>query len=300
MRAVDYALREAWASLWRSRGATAFAVTAIALAMVVLGTLLLLTWNVQRLVDQWTSAAEFSVYLREDATSEQRGAIEAAIDESRVALARQYVSKSQALARFRTEFSELASLTAGFEENPFPASLEVRVQAAAERDGRAEALARRLALMAGVADVRHDREWLARIAAALQAVRGAGLALAMLMAAAAGLTVAAVVRLGLQSRHDEIEIMRLVGSPLSFIRGPFVAEGLLQGGVGALGAIVVLWLGFATANATWGADASVLLDGGALQFLPIRFWVELVGGGMAVGGLGGFAASRHAARGQWR
>ncbi len=82
MRALDYALREGWASLWRSRGSSAFAVVAIALAMIVLGALLLVTWNAQRLLTQWTTAAEFSVYLRDDATSEQRGAIEALIDQS--------------------------------------------------------------------------------------------------------------------------------------------------------------------------------------------------------------------------
>jgi cell division transport system permease protein len=115
------------------------------------------------------------------------------------------------------------------------------------------------------------------------------------MAAAAGLTVAAVVRLGLHTRHDEIEIMQLVGSPATFIRGPFVAEGLLQGGVGALLAIALLWLGFALANAWWGTEAAALLDGASLQFLPVRLCGLLVGGGMVVGGLGGFAASRHAA-----
>ena len=50
MRAIDYALRQAWNSLWRSRSATIFAVTAIALAVLVLGALLLLTWNAQRLM----------------------------------------------------------------------------------------------------------------------------------------------------------------------------------------------------------------------------------------------------------
>jgi len=52
MRAIDYALRQAWASLWRSGASTAFAVLAIALAAVVLGTLLLVTWNVERLMAQ--------------------------------------------------------------------------------------------------------------------------------------------------------------------------------------------------------------------------------------------------------
>src|SRR6185436_18877403 len=134
-----------------------------------------------------------------------------------------------------------------------------------------------------------------RLASGLNAIRGAGLALALLMAVAAGLTVATVVRLGLYSRRDEIEIMRLVGSPMSFIRGPFVAEGLMQGGLGAVLALVFVWLGFAAVGAWWGADLRTLLDGGTLEFLPARFAVSLVAGGMAVGGAGGFAASRHAA-----
>ncbi len=295
MRALGYALREGWASLWRGRGSSGLAVVAIALAIIVLGSLLLVTWNVERLLAQWASATELSVYLRDEATSEQRGTIEAAIDDSGVADGREYVSKVDALARFRREFAELASLTTGFDDNPFPASVEVQVRADAENDGRADALVRRVALLPGVADVRYDREWLARIASGLSAVRGTGFALALLMALAAAATVASVVRLGLQARRDEIEIMQLVGSPISFIRGPFVAEGVMQGGMGALVALGCLWLGFSVAGAWWGAELGALLDGDSVQFLPARFCVSLVAGGMVVGGAGGFAASRRAA-----
>jgi cell division transport system permease protein len=294
MRAIEYALKQAWASLWRGRASTVFAIVAIALAMTVLGTLLLLTSNAEQLVSQWTSAAEFSVYLRDDATSEQRGTIESVIDESGVAAGRDYVSKPEALTRFRRDFADLAALTTGFEDNPFPASVEVRVRPEAEQDGRAEALVKRVATLPGVADVRYDREWLARLGSGLDAVRGAGLALALLMAVAAALTVAAVVRLGLHARRDEIEIMNLVGSPMTFIRGPFVAEGLLQGGIGAVLALVLLWLGFALATAWWGSQLTTLLDGSSLRFLPLRMAALLVAGGMMVGAAGGFAASRHA------
>ena len=148
--------------------------------------------------------------------------------------------------------------------------------------------------MAGVADVRYDREWLTRISAGLDAVRGAGLVLALLMAFAAAVTVAAVVRLGLHARNEEIEIMKLVGSPVSFIRGPFVAEGLLQGGLGSLIAVALLWAGFAAVRAWWGGDLSAVLDGAAIQFLPVKLVGLLVAGAMLVGGAGGFAASRHA------
>ena len=295
MRAIDYALREAWASLWRAGRSSTFAVLAITLAAVVLGALLLVTWNVDRLLAQWTTASEFSVFLRDDATSEQRGAIEAAIDQSGVTSGREYVSKTQALSRFRSQFTDLASLTNDLNDNPFPASLEVRVRQDAEQNGRADALVKRIAALPGVADVRYDREWLARLASGLNAIQGAGFALALLMALAAAVTVAAVVRLGLHARRDEIEIMKLVGSPVAFIRGPFIAEGFLQGGLGAGIAIGLLWLGFAAVRAWWGGDLAGMLDGAALQFLPGRLVGLLVAGGMLVGAAGGFAASRHAA-----
>lgn len=294
MRAIDYALREGWRNLLRGKGSSASAVLAIALAIIVLGSLLLATWNVQRLLAQWTAASEFSVYLRDEATSEERGAIEAVIDDSGIADGHEYVSKADALVRFRSEFAELASVASGFEDNPFPASVEVRIRPEAERDGRAQGLVERVATLPGVADVRYDREWLTRVAAGLEAVRGTGFVLGMLMALAAAVTVASVVRLGLQARHDEIEIMQLVGSPISFIRGPFVAEGLLQGGLGALIALGVLWAGFAVAGAWWGAELGSMLEGDSIRFLPGRLCLSLVAGGMAVGAAGGFAAARHA------
>lgn len=294
MRAIEYSFREGASSLWRSRSSSAFAVVAIALALVVLGVLLLVTWNAEQLLARWASAAECSVFLRDDATSEQRGAIEGFIDQTGAAAEHEYVSKAEALARFKREFAELSALTAGFDDNPFPASIEVRLQPAAERDGRAEALLKGLAALPGVADTRYDREWLSRVGGGLQTVRSAGFALAVLMAVAAAVTVATVVRLGLQGRREELEIMELVGAPIAFIRGPFVAEGFLQGGVGAILAITILWLGFLLVAGWWGPQLQVFLGEGNLRFLPLRLCAYLVAGGMAVGSAGGLIAARHA------
>ncbi len=87
--------------------------------------------------------------------------------------------------------------------------------------------------MPGVADVRYDRQWLNRLLTVIRLIRGIGLALGTLLAVAAALTVANVVRLALYARRDELDIMQLVGAPPVYVRGPFVMEGVLQGGVGA-------------------------------------------------------------------
>jgi cell division transport system permease protein len=88
--------------------------------------------------------------------------------------------------------------------------------------------------------------------------------------------------------------MELVGAPLTFIRGPFIAEGFLQGGIGALLALGLLVIVYSLVLAWWGGDLRAVMDGGAVEFLPPRLLASLVVGGMAVGSAGGFAASRHA------
>jgi cell division transport system permease protein len=295
MRALRYAFREAAKSLWRGRRSALVAALAGSLAMLVLGAFLLVTANLDNLLARWMSVAEFSVYLRDDASSDQQQAIEAAIDRSGVAARRDYVSKPQALSRFRREFADLAPLVDDVDDNPFPASFEVQVLPDVAATGQARTVVAQLLTLPGVADVRYDDEWLARLTAAVATLRSLGLALAFVMAIAAALTVASAVRLGLHSRRDELAIMQLTGSPLAFIRGPFIAEGVIQGGLGSLLALAVLWLGFAAAVARWGTTVSAMLDGASVAFLSPGAVAVLIAGGMAVGALGGFMASRHAA-----
>ena len=141
----------------RSGGSGAFAVLAISLAMIVLGALLLITWNGERLLARWSSAAEFSVYLRDDATSEERGAIEAIIDQSGVGAARVNVSKAEALTRFRREFTDWRR----WPRTSTTICSFGRSQAAARGRGRrpCHAVVKRLGSAAGVADVGYDSEW---------------------------------------------------------------------------------------------------------------------------------------------
>jgi cell division transport system permease protein len=293
MRVLTYALNEATESLLRGWRAALLAVITIAAGLFVLGFFMIVTTNLQPIVGRWTEAAELSVYLRDDATAEQVKTVDQLIEQSGLAAERAYVSKADAARRFATDFPDLAGAAEGLGRNPFPASFEVRLAAHAQDTGPAvDGLAASLASAAGVADVRYDRRWLQRLSSAIRFVGGIGLAVIGLLAAAAALTVANVVRLAAYARRDEIEIMKLVGAPLTFIRGPFVAEGVLQGGLGALLAVVLLWAAFLAARARYGALASEALGIGALSFLPLQTSLLLLLGGMILGCLGGLVVAR--------
>jgi cell division transport system permease protein len=289
MRALRYAFDEAVASLWRGRGSGAFSTATIALALVVLGAFLIVTSNLERLGTEWGSSADMSVYLNDAVTPAERTAIEGVLETGDIILARVYVSKADALARFRSTFADLASSMEGLGDNPLPASYEVRLRTGA--DAAVDALVAKVRQLPGIADVRYDRQWLSRLVAAVGVIRGLGFALGILLALAAALTVANVVRLALHARRDEIDIMQLVGAPQMYIRGPFVMEGTLQGGLGAVVALAALGIGFLAVRARYLAPLAEMINLSSVRFLPWELCLWLVVGGMAVGCLGGALAA---------
>ena len=291
MRALRYSFHEALGSLWRGRQSALLSTSTIALALLVLGGFLIATANLQRLGAEWSSAAEMSVYLEDQITDQQRTAIEGALAPSEIVASREYVSKSTALSRFRETFSDLAGSIETLGSNPLPASYEVRLKAGPAADAGVEGLGTRLRATPGVVDVRYDRQWLSRLMSAINVIRGVGLAIGAVLTLAAALTVASVVRLALQARRDEIEIMQLVGAPTAYVRGPFVMEGVIQGGVGALVALVLLAAAFFALRGVYLVPLAAAMNMSAIAFLPAELAVLLVVGGMAVGCVGGLVAA---------
>jgi cell division transport system permease protein len=291
MRGLRYFVDEASASLWRGLKTALIATATIAVAFIVLGGFLIVTSNMERVFRRWQDAAEFSVYLSDTATAAQRTAIEQTLRGHGVVAATELVSKEDAMRRFKENFATLADAAADLSGNPLPASIEVRLRTNADPSD-VELLAQKAASLSGVADVRYDRQWIERLMYALAVVRSGGFALAALLVFAAALTVASVVRLALFARREEIHIMQLVGAPIAYIRGPFVVEGLIQGGVGAIVALTVLWIIFLWVRSRADSWLAGAIDPAAMVFLSGPMAVALFAAGMAVGSLGGLIAAR--------
>lgn len=291
MGALRYALDESLRSVWRGRQSGLLSTATIAVALFVLGGFLVVTANLDRLGAEWSGAAELSVYVKDDVTDDQRRAVEAAVAPGDVVAGSVYVSKAAALARFKQTFGDLSGAIDGLGDNPLPASYDVRLRPGSAEGVRVDTLAARLRQTPGVADVRYDRQWLDRLLSAISLIRGVGLVLGCVLAAAAALTVASVVGLALHARRDEIDIMRLVGAPELYIRGPFVMEGMVQGGIGALVALGALAVTFVAIRARYLVPLASAVSLSSVRFLPPELCVALVVGGIAVGFFGGLVAA---------
>lgn len=296
MALAGYAFREARLSLWRGRGAAAVAVLAIAAVTFVAGAFMLLSVNARRLVTQWSASAEMSVFLDDAAQSSEVEAVRQTLEQSGIAESVVYVSRDEALQRFRADFPGLAGLAGDETSHPLPASFDVELRPAVASGGVFDAWVHDLRSHAGVTDVRYDTAWLERLSTLVRAIESAALALVIVLGLAAALTVASVVRLAAAARSDEIDIMRLVGAPLATIRAPFLVEGALQGLFGALLALALLGIGAVAVHYRYGEWLAGAVGADRWVFLPLAFVGAIAGIGMLLGGVGGFIASRGAAR----
>ena len=280
LRAFSYFVSEALTSLWRSRLVNAVSVGTIAVSLFVLGAFLTVASALSGLVTRWTETVQVIVYL-EDATPDRvRESLANRLGEDPAVASLQFVSREEALARFRGMFRDLSSLPEDLGENPFPASLEVSLRPQRQSAAEVERLAKAFTGVPGVREIQYDLHWIERLSTGVRLVRVVGAFLGGILVLAAVFTISNVIRLTIYAREDELDIMRLVGATRAYVKGPFVAEGVIQGGLGGLAASLLLW----TALAWLSRDLqfSDLLPHATLSLSP-ALAVLLVAGGMLVG-----------------
>ncbi|MFP5345183.1 MAG: permease-like cell division protein FtsX, partial [Gammaproteobacteria bacterium] len=147
------------------------------------------------------------------------------------------LSRAQALEEFRA-LSGLDQALSALGENPLPALLIVTP--ASEEPAATEALLKTLAALPEVDAAELDLDWLKRLRALLDLLQRAVWLLGALLSGAVLLIMGNTLRLAIQNRREEIELMRLIGATDAFIRRPFLYSGLIYGLSGALFALILL------------------------------------------------------------
>jgi cell division transport system permease protein len=283
LQALAYFVGEAMVSLRRSWKVSLLAVATITVSLAVGAGVLLAAGGVAERIEAWRRDARVVVYLRSGAAEAQRRDLLARLRATPWATAVEEVGPQEAAERFRRAFPSLADLVDGG-TTPLPASVEL-APARGTPTEQVDAWAAEVAEHPAVEAVEDDRRWLAELEAMVTVVRGAGVVLGAVLLGAAVFTIASVVRLTAFLYQEEIAVMRLVGATEFFIRGPFYAEGTLQGLAGGALAAAAL---FAGARLVAG-DAATSLAAWLVSGTPFG-WRE-AGLLVALGGAAGLAGA---------
>jgi cell division transport system permease protein len=235
---------EAWSSITANISTTFAAVITVLISMFLLGLLIALgTWLLSY-SDHVKKGVEVKVYFAPATTQSQEAAVGQRLRRDPRVKSAVYVSKAQA---FRIEKKRLPDLYASVPSNPLPDSWQVRLKKAEDAPVLGREIQRDVhstpSRWPGVNDVKWGEETTKRVLSVAKWISIVFLVAIILLVTAATLLIANTIRLSIFARRREIEVMKLVGATNWFVRGPFMLEGLLQGLVGALFAVILLVLG---------------------------------------------------------
>jgi len=249
-------------------------VLVIAVALSLPAVLYVVLDNLRALSGHVDGQARISLFLRMDVDERAQRDLAARLAE-REGIARvEVITREQALAEFRAQ-SGYGDLLDALDGNPLPGV--VVVQPARVED--AQALHEVLAKEPAVELAQLDSAWLQKLAAMLTIGGRMAQALAVAFALAVLLVVVNTIRLAIESRREEILVVKLVGATDAFVRRPFLYSGL--------------WFGLA------GGLVAVLLVAGLVLWVeaPVAALVSLYGSSFALAGLGAAGSLALAAAG---
>lgn len=240
IRTWGYFIKEALASLVRNAWMTVASVGTVTVALLILGTFLLLAVNLEHMATTVESQVEITAYLEDGLSDNEITALSKKISAISGVEQVKFVSKGEALKRLADRLGENKSLLEGYEsDNPLRHSYEVRTQQAEDVLRVAETLAQ----IKGIGEVKYGREIVEKLLEFTRVVRIVGLVLMVGLAVAALFIIANTIRLTVYARRREIGIMKFVGGTDWFIRWPFIIEGLVLGVLGSgLASIVLVYL----------------------------------------------------------
>ena len=231
----DYTVRETANNIGRNIVISAASILCIAVALGLVGTAVMTRQGVERATARWQGDVKFIVFMNPDASEEQIDAVERNLEDSPEVAAQTYVDKEAAYDEFQEIFSDTPELVESVTADDLPSSYQVEPvnkQAIAVED-----LSRQFEGQPGVMRVVRESEAIQDIQDISGFLSNAALGVALVLSGVAVLVVLTTVQLAIYARRREIEVMKLVGASNSFIRLPFMLEGLVQGVIGAAIAI---------------------------------------------------------------
>lgn len=264
-------------------------VMAVALSLPM-GLSLLLN-NVERLGGSWQRAAQISVYLKLDATTSQSQQLRDEIASMPDVAEAEWISREKALEDFQAQ-TGLGQALKELPDNPLPGVILVTPDSIDKT--RLDALRQQLAGMAHVDQAQLDLLWVERLTAILHLGDRFVFGLTVLLVMALLLVVGNTIRLHIENRRAEIEVIKLVGGTDGYVRRPFLYMGAIYGLLAGLFAWALLAFGL-----NWLNDAVVRLaglydSGFALDGVPSGDGLSLVCGAVLLGYIGAWlAVARH-------
>lgn len=240
---IGYFGRETVVSLRRNLLMTIAGVLTVAVSLALFGGIMMLSSWVGHGTERIKGGVRLEIFMNVDATDEQIATVRTALEDDPDVKSFRFFDKEDALDEFKRIFRKDPDLVKNITAEALPTSYRI----VPERAEQTNAIQRRFEAEPGVEDVATPEEALRGLLDATNTARIIFIGLSLVLLVSSLFLIVNTIRLATFARRREIEVMKLVGASNWFVRVPFMAEGLVQGLIGAglaVGVVVALKVGF--------------------------------------------------------
>jgi len=276
-------LRQGWLT-------SSITIGIISICLFLVGGYLLMTHNLQGIFETWKTQVRVTAYLRDGFSEEDILTFQDRLSSVSQVHSVTYTSKSKAMEEFGVMLGGDRFLIESLDRNPLPASLHITPKEPYRNMEGVKSILGAIGDEPLVQDIQYGQDWLHRLDRLFNILGFGAVALGLILSLAAVFIISNTIKITVMARKDELEIMRLVGATESFIRLPFLVEGVIQGMAGA--AVSLGLLSGVHALLANRSDQPILkmLNIDSLAFLPLSTIGAILLGGMVLGGLGSLAS----------
>jgi cell division transport system permease protein len=237
---IRYVIDESMTMMGRRKAANGFSIVIMGLSLLILVVFILLTINVQAVIDRAGKEMRAYVYLKDGTSEATAREIQMKLLGLEGVEEVVFVSKDEALASFRQSLGDDKDMLDALGSNPLPDAYRIKMKPAYLRSGYLEKVANEVGTWDGVEEFRYGEQWIGRGERLVRGFYVADLCIGVIIFLSVVFVIANTVRLTVLTRRKTIEVAKLVGATNAFIRIPFLVEGAFQGTVAALLAIALL------------------------------------------------------------
>lgn len=275
---LSYTVKESFSGFTRTKLSTAISVVTIGISLLLLGIFAVISINTTRFIEMLRAKVEMEAFLQEPVSREQIGELVNRVLVVEGVDSLIFISKEDAAEVFKNEFGEDIKKVLDF--NPLPPSFKIFVKPDYRTSAKAEKIFNELIAIKGVDTLIYRRELLELIDKRTQTINNVTLGLGLLISISAILLVSNTIRLAIYAKRKLIRTMELVGATWTFIRLPFLIEGMIQGIVGGLLASALLYAVLEYAARLLATDFSTYIH------MPPPFYVVVIVTGLVLGLIG--------------
>ncbi|MDR1412614.1 MAG: permease-like cell division protein FtsX [Actinomycetes bacterium] len=244
---VGYFLSEAGTSFRRNWVMSFGAVVTIFLSLLLIGSSVMLSMIANSMVQGVESKVSIQLFIKDDAAEPDINVLERTLSTNALVKSVAFVSKEEALTKFKVQMKESPEVIENLEGNPLPASLDVELKDSRNVE-KVVKIIKDSPEFPKIADrpdrpeqsLKYGQQIIKALFRFTRIIRYVGSVFVIMLVVVALIFINNTIRLAIYARRNELSIMRLVGASNWFIRAPFILEGILQSLIGATLAILVI------------------------------------------------------------